>query len=103
MHPSRRARLFRILGATGLLAALLLPAAAPAAAADPVVLRVGTTQDLDSLNPYATILVVGYEAFGSPTTTWSTPGPTSSPSRASPTSGSEPPMATPGRSTSGTA
>ena len=35
----------------------------PVAAADPVVLRVGTTQDLDSLNPYATILVVGYEAF----------------------------------------
>ena len=64
MHPSRRARMFRILGATGLLAALLLPAAAPAQAADPVVLRVGTTQDLDSLNPYATILVVGYEAFG---------------------------------------
>ena len=64
MHPSRRSRLFRILGATGLLAALLLPAAAPAQAADPVVLRVGTTQDLDSLNPYATVLVVGYEAFG---------------------------------------
>lgn len=39
------------------------PAAAPAVAADPVVLRVGTTQDLDSLNPYATLLVVGYEAF----------------------------------------
>ena len=31
----------------------------PALAADPVVLRVGTTQDLDSLNPYATLLVVG--------------------------------------------
>ena len=29
-----------------------------------MILRVGTTQDLDSLNPYATILVVGYEAFG---------------------------------------
>src|SRR5215470_16024598 len=64
MRRSRRVRLFRILGATGLLAALLLPAALPARAADPVVLRVGTTQDLDSLNPYSTILVVGYEAFG---------------------------------------
>ena len=29
-----------------------------------MVLRVGTTQDLDSLNPYETILVVGYEVFG---------------------------------------
>jgi peptide/nickel transport system substrate-binding protein len=43
---------------------LLLPAAVPAAAADePLVLRVGTTQELDSLNPYATILVSGYETF----------------------------------------
>jgi peptide/nickel transport system substrate-binding protein len=42
---------------------VLLPAAAPAAAADPVVLRVGTTQDLDSTNPWNTLLVVGYEAF----------------------------------------
>jgi peptide/nickel transport system substrate-binding protein len=58
-----RARLARALGGGALAAALLLPAAAPAAAADPVVLRVGYTQDLDSLNPYATLLVVGYEAF----------------------------------------
>ncbi len=32
-------------------------------AADPVVLRVGTTQDLDASNPYQTALVSGYEAF----------------------------------------
>ena len=32
------------------------PAAAPVAAADPNVLRIGTTQDLDSLNPYGTAL-----------------------------------------------
>jgi peptide/nickel transport system substrate-binding protein len=45
-------------------AVLLLPMmAAPAKAADPLVLRVGTTQDLDSLNPYTTILVSGYEVF----------------------------------------
>jgi peptide/nickel transport system substrate-binding protein len=50
--------------AAGLVAALLLPAAAPVSAQDAVVLRVGTTQDLDSLNPFSTILVVGYEAFG---------------------------------------
>ncbi len=42
---------------------LLLPSAAPAAAADPTVLRVGTTQDLDSMNPFQTALVVGFEAF----------------------------------------
>ncbi len=64
MRLPMRARLVRLLGAGALIAALVLPSAAPVAAADPVVLRVGTTQDLDSLNPYATILVVGYEAFG---------------------------------------
>jgi peptide/nickel transport system substrate-binding protein len=64
MRVPMRARLARVLGAGALTAALLLPGAAPVAAADPVVLRVGTTQDLDSLNPYSTILVVGYEAFG---------------------------------------
>ena len=47
-------------------AMLLLPAAAPAIAVEggePVVLRVGTTQDLDASNPFNTELVVGYEAF----------------------------------------
>jgi peptide/nickel transport system substrate-binding protein len=43
--------------------ALLLPSAAPATAADPVVLTVGTTQDLDASNPFNTALVSGYEAF----------------------------------------
>jgi peptide/nickel transport system substrate-binding protein len=58
----RRSALALALG--GILAAgLSAPAAAPVRAADPLVLRVGTTQDLDSLNPYATALVVGYEAF----------------------------------------
>src|SRR4051794_28991791 len=64
MRSTMRARVTRSLTATGLIAALLLPGAAPAAAADPVLLRVGTTQDLDSLNPFETILVVGYEVFG---------------------------------------
>ena len=45
-------------------AALLPAGGARRTAADPVVLRVGTTQDLDSLNPYSTLLVVGYEVFG---------------------------------------
>ena len=55
---------------TGLLASLALVAGAlfaagvgPVAAADPVVLTVGTTQDLDASNPFNTELVVGYEAF----------------------------------------
>jgi ABC-type transport system substrate-binding protein len=63
MRSPLRARLWRLLAAAGLSAALLLPAAATTAQTS-VILRVGTTQDLDSLNPYATILVVGYEAFG---------------------------------------
>ena len=63
MRPTVRARLTRLLGAGALVGSLLLPAAAPVAAADPVVFRAGTTQDLDSLNPYATLLVVGYDAF----------------------------------------
>lgn len=58
-----RIRAARVLTTAGLLFALAGPSVAPALAADPVVLRVGTTQDLDSLNPYATLLVVGYESF----------------------------------------
>ena len=55
----------RLLAALGLAGALLAPAISlPARAADEkLVLRVGTVQDLDSLNPYATLLVVGFEAF----------------------------------------
>lgn len=63
MRSSIRSRLATAAAAAGLILAGLAPFAAPAVAADPVVVRVGTTQDLDSLNPYATILVVGYEAF----------------------------------------
>ena len=63
MRVPMRARLVRVLGVGALTAALLLPGAASTSAAG-VVLRVGTTQDLDSLNPFATILVVGYETFG---------------------------------------
>ena len=63
MRSTLRVRVARVLGGSALIAALLLPAGVPVAAADPVILRVGTTQDLDSLNPYATLLVVGYEAF----------------------------------------
>jgi peptide/nickel transport system substrate-binding protein len=54
---------FARLGVLGLTAGLLVPCAIPAAAADAVVLRIGTTDDLDSLNPFRTALPVGYEVF----------------------------------------
>jgi peptide/nickel transport system substrate-binding protein len=63
MPQLSRLRAARSVAAFAFALSVLLPAATPAVAADPVVLRVGTTQDLDSLNPYATLLVVGYEAF----------------------------------------
>jgi peptide/nickel transport system substrate-binding protein len=63
MHPSPRARAGRAAVATLFVLAALLPSAAPAAAADPVVLTVGTTQDLDASNPFNTALVSGYEVF----------------------------------------
>lgn len=63
MRVSLRGRMARVVAVLGLTAALVLPAAAPAAAADPAVLKIGTTQDLDSLNPYQTALLVGYEIF----------------------------------------
>ena len=63
MQTSARLRMARSAAALFLALSVLLPAAAPAAAADPLVLRVGTTQDLDSMNPFQTALVVGFEAF----------------------------------------
>jgi peptide/nickel transport system substrate-binding protein len=58
-------RLIRLLAGLGLAGALLLPAlAVPARAADEkLVLRVGTSQDLDAMNPFNTALVVGFEVF----------------------------------------
>ena len=47
MHSSLRARMARDLVAFGLASAPILSGCDPGAAADPVVLRVGTTQDLD--------------------------------------------------------
>jgi peptide/nickel transport system substrate-binding protein len=63
MRLPQRLKPARSIPALLLALSVLLPAAAPASAADPVVLRVGTTQDLDSSNPFNTELVVGYEAF----------------------------------------
>src|SRR5690349_5561681 len=63
MRLPQRLKPARTIPALLLALSVLLPTAAPASAADPVVLRVGTTQDLDSSNPFNTELVVGYEAF----------------------------------------
>jgi peptide/nickel transport system substrate-binding protein len=58
-----RARAARLIAASVLAISVLLPATVPAVAASPVVLTVGTTQDMDSTNPFNTALVSGYEAF----------------------------------------
>jgi peptide/nickel transport system substrate-binding protein len=63
MRHSLRARMIRSLVAAGLMATLLLPSVTPAIAQTANVLRVGTGQDLDSMNPYQTALVVGFEVF----------------------------------------
>jgi peptide/nickel transport system substrate-binding protein len=63
MRLPLRARLLRGLTAVGLIATLLVPAAVPVAAQEETVLRVGTGQDLDSMNPWQTALVVGFEVF----------------------------------------
>ena len=63
MRLPLRARLLRGLAAVGLIGALLIPAAAPVTAQEDNVLRVGTSQDLDSMNPWQTALVVGFEVF----------------------------------------
>jgi peptide/nickel transport system substrate-binding protein len=63
MSQTSRTRFVRLAGAVALGASLLLPSVAPAAAADPVILTVGTTQDLDASNPFNTALVTGYEVF----------------------------------------
>ena len=64
MRSPLRARAARALAAGILALSSILPAAGlTARASDPVILKVGTTQDLDAINPYNTALVVGYEVF----------------------------------------
>ena len=62
MRLSPAARAARVLAAAGLALAVLAPAAAPVAAAD-VVLKMGTTQAIDSTNPYQSCCTESYEAF----------------------------------------
>ena len=63
MRLTMSARLARFALAAGLVLSLAAPAAGPVAAADPVVLKLGTTQAIDSVNPYQSALVESYEAF----------------------------------------
>jgi peptide/nickel transport system substrate-binding protein len=65
MPQSLRARVAWILAASAILLVTLLPAAAPTLAADdsPLVLRAGTDQDLQVLNPYNSVVVADFEVF----------------------------------------
>ena len=66
MQSPLRGRLARVFASAALATSLVLPAAPVSAVgvADPVVLRVGTVQDLDAMNPYLTEYFVGWEVFG---------------------------------------
>ncbi|HVQ22009.1 MAG TPA: hypothetical protein VMT36_01945, partial [Candidatus Saccharimonadia bacterium] len=63
MLTSARARRWRPVLILAALAALLLPSVSQVAAADPVVLRVGETQDVTAINPYLATLFSDYEVF----------------------------------------
>ena len=65
MASPLRARVLRTLAALLLLTALLVPGSAPALAADgePLVLRAGTDQDLQVLNPWNSVVVADFEVL----------------------------------------
>jgi peptide/nickel transport system substrate-binding protein len=64
MRIPMRHRMARLVGAVGLIGALLMPAAAgPVTAQEDKTLRVGTIQEFDSINPNLAYLVSSYEAF----------------------------------------
>jgi peptide/nickel transport system substrate-binding protein len=63
MRSTLRTRIAHALAAAALVLALVLPAAVPVAADSHDVLRVGTDQDLQVLNPWQSVLVVDYEIF----------------------------------------
>ncbi len=63
MRVSWRVNGARSVAALMLAASMLLPAAIPATAADPLILRVGTSQKLAILNPWHSITVADYEMF----------------------------------------
>jgi peptide/nickel transport system substrate-binding protein len=63
MRMSGRARAARVIAGLSLTFAAIGPAALPASAADPVVLKLGTIEDLRSLNPYQAAYFPDYETF----------------------------------------
>ena len=66
MHEYGPARFGRIVAVLGLVAALLFPALGVAAAEgdeEPLVLRAGTDQDLQVLNPWNSVVVADFEVF----------------------------------------
>jgi peptide/nickel transport system substrate-binding protein len=62
MHVPQRARAIRFLAAIGLAIATALPGL-PASAADPAILKLGTIENLRSLNPYQAAYFPDYETF----------------------------------------
>ena len=66
MHQSLRARFGRVFASLTLVAALLLPGLSVSAVEggeDPLVLRAGTDQDLQVLNPWNSVVVADFEVF----------------------------------------
>lgn len=63
MRLSLPARFIRVALALGLALGTALPAGTPVAAADKLIYRIGTTQEIDSLNPFQAYLYSSYEAF----------------------------------------
>ena len=61
MRVPLRGRLARTLAAFGLAATLISPVAATTTAADPLILRAGTTQTVQGLNPWSVVDVVDFE------------------------------------------
>src|SRR3954447_8990512 len=63
MRLPLHARAARLLVAIGLAFSTLLPGATPVGAADPLVLKAGTDQDLQVLNPWNSVTVADFEVF----------------------------------------
>ncbi len=63
MRSPIRTRAARILVAMGLVLGAVMPAAQLATASNHLILRAGTDQDLQVLNPFSSILVVDFEVF----------------------------------------
>lgn len=63
MRSPTRMRAFRVFLALGLVLSAVLPAARLATASNHLILRTGTDQDLQVLNPFSSILVVDFEVF----------------------------------------